>query len=166
MSQVSAGHSNKACPSDACHVKKVDAQNHCTAIAPPQMERRERLRKLLAAMEEEKVLEAMDAVEPEDAQREHFIPSTTFYTEGPQALVDARVSVRENHAQNAHGNPASEAERGRALILVLGNKARHHLLEGGSRKMRVWRPRLLNALAAVRVCPSPEEHSPRCSRPS
>lgn len=130
------------------------------------MERRERLRKLLAAMEEEKVLEAMDAVEPEDAQREHFIPSTTFYTEGPQALVDARVSVRENHAQNAHGNPASEAERGRALILVLGNKARHHLLEGGSRKMRVWRPRLLNALAAVRVCPSPEEHSPRCSRPS
>lgn len=58
-----------------------------------QMERRERLRKLLAEMEEEKVLEAMDALEPEDQQQQQFVPSTTFYTEGPQALMDARVAV-------------------------------------------------------------------------
>lgn len=60
----------------------------------PQMERRERLRTMLSAMEEEKVLAAMDAVEPEDAAREQFVPSTTFYTEGPQALLDVRVAVR------------------------------------------------------------------------
>jgi hypothetical protein len=57
------------------------------------MERRERLRKLLADMEEEKVLEAMDALEPADQQQQQFVPSTTFYTEGTQALQEARVHV-------------------------------------------------------------------------
>jgi hypothetical protein len=57
------------------------------------MERRERLRKLLADMEEEKVLEAMDALEPADQQQQQFVPSTTFYTEGTQALHDARINV-------------------------------------------------------------------------
>ena len=57
------------------------------------MERRERLRKLLADMEEEKVLEAMDALEPADQQQQQFVPSTTFYTEGTQALHEARVNV-------------------------------------------------------------------------
>jgi hypothetical protein len=59
------------------------------------MERRERLRKLLADMEEEKVLEAMDALEPADQQQQQFVPSTTFYTEGTAALHAARVNVSE-----------------------------------------------------------------------
>ena len=57
------------------------------------MERRERLQKALADMEEDAVLAAMDALEPADAAPQQFVPSTTFYTEGSPALLDARVAV-------------------------------------------------------------------------
>lgn len=66
---------------------------------PSQMERRERLRKLLADMDEERVLAAMDAVEPQDQQQQQFVPSTTFYTEGGQALLEARLAVRASYQQ-------------------------------------------------------------------
>lgn len=57
-----------------------------------QMERRERLRKLCAQLTDEDVLAAMDALEPEGRDKQ-FVPSTVFYTNGPPALVEARLKV-------------------------------------------------------------------------
>lgn len=58
-----------------------------------QMERRERLRKLCAELEDATVVEAMDALEPVGAAPQQFVPSTVFYTEGPPELQEARVKV-------------------------------------------------------------------------
>lgn len=57
------------------------------------MERRERLRKLCAELEDATVVEAMDALEPVGAAPQQFVPSTVFYTEGPPELQEARVKV-------------------------------------------------------------------------
>ena len=62
-------------------------------LNPAQMERRDRLRKLCAELEDSAVVEAMDALEPVGAAPHQFVPSTVFYTEGPPELQEARVKV-------------------------------------------------------------------------
>ena len=60
----------------------------------PQMERRERLRKLMAAMDEDTVAEAFEALGPGFSVAEHAPTKEVFYTEGPETLLDARMQAR------------------------------------------------------------------------
>ncbi len=62
--------------------------------AVPQMERRERLRKLMAAMDEDTVAGAFEALGPGFSVAEQAPAKEVFYTEGPETLLDARMQVR------------------------------------------------------------------------
>ncbi len=68
------------------------ADTDCAAV--PQMERRERLRKLMAAMDEDTVADAFEALGPGFSVAEQAPTKEIFYTEGPETLLDARMQAR------------------------------------------------------------------------
>ena len=63
------------------------------------MERRERLRKLMAALDEETVADAFEALGPGMSIADVAPTKEVFYTEGPETLLDARTQVRCGHMQ-------------------------------------------------------------------
>ena len=62
-----------------------------------QMERRDRLRKIMAAADEETLADAFEALVPAGALRDAVPFKEIFYTEGTPALLDARLQVRCPH---------------------------------------------------------------------
>ena len=63
-------------------------------MLPCQMERRERLRKLMAALDEDTVAGAFEALGPGFSVAEQAPVKEVFYTEGTETLLDARMQVR------------------------------------------------------------------------
>ena len=67
------------------------------------MERRERLRKLMAAMDEDTVAGAFEALGPGFSVAEQAPIKEVFYTEGADTLLDARMQVRRRPCRTALG---------------------------------------------------------------
>ena len=71
--------------------------SHASNLTGPcgaQMERRERLRKLMAALDEDTVADAFEALGPGVSVAEVAPTKEVFYTEGAEELLDARMQVR------------------------------------------------------------------------
>ena len=119
----------------------ADPPATATCSPCPQMERRDRLRKLLAHMGEEAAVAALgpptDAEMAEAAAAVAAVPTTeVFYTEGPPALADARqeiaqfslrrAALRLAAAQRARENPdedeAAEVAAAERQLRIMTNQ--------------------------------------------
>lgn len=80
------------------HSKAIEAEALCChPVCLVQMERRDRLRKIMAAADEETLADAFEALVPAGALRDAVPFKEIFYTEGTPALLDARLQVRCPH---------------------------------------------------------------------